>query len=442
MPSLLEAIDKKYGKEENENCGLELPIAIYVPKKSPRNSIPSLLVLNDCDIETAGDDQELEKICQGVEELDLAQNKLARWTEVFDILKHMPRVKFVNLSFNILTEEICNVDNRNPFPYLKNLVLNGTHINWKSVQELLKLLPSLEELHLSLNNYSHIDLGDDSNYDNVKKVHFTGNPVTTWREICKLGLAFPTLESLVLAECPLESLDPNNRSARELRNGRTESESESNSCPSINSPHSCFRMLKFLNLNNTLLSTWDEVDRVSRFPALLSLRLQGCPLFEYPQGYTEHERRQYLIARLPNIQTLNGGGMIGDEEREDAERAFIRFYMDKAEADRPDRYTDLVAVHGKLDPLVSIDLSPEKRVKVRFTYGEINEVKSIIVYQSVQELKQKLESFAGIPASRMKLFYLDQDMKDMGPEEMKFPNKQLYSYNISTGDEIIVDSKH
>ncbi|XP_069682915.1 tubulin-specific chaperone cofactor E-like protein isoform X2 [Periplaneta americana] len=448
MPSLLEAIDKKYGKEEAENFDLDLPIAIYVPKKSPRNSIPSLLVLNDCDIETAGDEQELEKKCQGVEELDLAQNKLARWTEVFDILKHMPRVKFVNLSFNNLTEELVNLDNRNPFPYLKNLVLNATHINWKSVRDLLQLLPSLEELHLSLNNYSHVELGDDldsQSYCNVKKVHFTGNPVTTWREICKLGVAFPTLESLVLAECPLQSLDTSSRNSSEANGspgGRTESESESNSPPSFASPHNCFRKLKFLNLNSTLLATWDDVERLSRFPALQCLRLQGCPLFEYPQEYTEHERRQLLIARLPNVQTLNGGGLIGEEEREDAERAFIRYYMDKPESDRPERYADLVSVHGKLDPLVHVDLSPEKRVKVRFTFGEATEVRSVVVYQTVQELKQKLESFAGIPASRMRLFYVDQDMKDItGPEEMRYPNKQLYSYNISSGDEIIVDSK-
>jgi hypothetical protein len=73
----------------------------------------------------------------------------------------------------------------------------------------------LEELHLSLNNYSSVELADEAdvqtnlrNYCNVKKLHFTGNPVATWREICKLGLAFPTLEDLVLAECPLQSLDP------------------------------------------------------------------------------------------------------------------------------------------------------------------------------------------------------------------------------------------
>lgn len=60
-------------------------------------------------------------------------------------------------------------------------------------------------------------------------------------------------------------------------------------------------------------------------------------VFQSPREYTEHERRQLLIARLPNVETLNGGGVISCEEREDAERAFIRYYMDKPEADRPER---------------------------------------------------------------------------------------------------------
>lgn len=53
---------------------------------------------------------------------------------------------------------------------------------------------------------------------------------------------------------------------------------------------------------------------------------------------TEHERRQLLIARLPKISILNGGDVIGSVEREDAERSFIRYYLDKPESDRPERY--------------------------------------------------------------------------------------------------------
>nr|KAF7438800.1 hypothetical protein H0235_001191 [Vespula pensylvanica] len=105
-------------------------------------------------------------------------------------------------------------------------------------------------------------------------------------------------------------------------------------------------------------------------------------------------------------------------------------------------YSELVAIHGKLDPLVHVDLTPEKRVKVTFTYGDLVEVRSVDVYRTVFELKTKLESMVKIPANRMRLFYVDQVMKGHhGPEEMLYPNKQLYRYNISNGDEIIIDSK-
>lgn len=138
--------------------------------------------------------------------------------------------------------------------------------------------------------------------------------------------------------------------------------------------------LTFLNLSSTDINTWDDIDRLAKFPALKNLRVQNWPLWEKCDA-TEHERRQLLIARLPFVQTLNGGGVIGGEEREDAERAFIRYYLDKPESDRPERYNELVAIHGKLDPLVNIDLRPEKRVKVTFTYGDASEVRSVDVYR-------------------------------------------------------------
>lgn len=77
----------------------------------------------------------------------------------------MPRIEFVNLSLNRLLMPIsepppCALNN------LKSLVLNNTKLCWFSVEELLKLLPSLEELHLSLNEYTHVmldtvDVNDD-----------------------------------------------------------------------------------------------------------------------------------------------------------------------------------------------------------------------------------------------------------------------------------------
>lgn len=321
MPSLLEALELKYGSttadcseccltdEETELSGSPksaLSVSIFIPKKSPRHTVPALLVLQDCDIECAGNDAEkLKNKCKNVEELDLAQNKLSQWDEVFEILEHMPKIKFVNLSFNSLAEALETKHRR--YESLRNLVLNGTRISWTTVQDLVRLLENLEELHLSLNEFKTVDLDHrkpENRNKSLKKLHFTGNPIEIWSEICKIGHAFPNLESLVLAECPIRSLaleenrnydernscqstrsleitkeDENENVDEEKTHNKSTSdcESSSNKAPSSHDP---FKMLRFLNVNGTLLSTWDDVERLARFPALKSLRMQGCPLFE------------------------------------------------------------------------------------------------------------------------------------------------------------------
>ena len=42
----------------------------------------------------------------------------------------------------------------------------------------------------------------------------------------------------------------------------------------------------------------------------------------------------------------------------------------------------------------------------------------------------------------MRVFYIDHEMAEvMGPEELKFSQKKLYTYNVQDGDEFIVDQK-
>lgn len=85
MPSILEALEQKYGESSTESEGSEdegISVSIFVPCRSPRAAVPALLVLNDCDIATAGEKDALMAKCAGVEELDLAKNKLNDWPEV------------------------------------------------------------------------------------------------------------------------------------------------------------------------------------------------------------------------------------------------------------------------------------------------------------------------------------------------------------------------
>lgn len=124
-------------------------------------------MLNDCDIDRAGESDELQKKLRSVRELDLAQNKLQNWSEVFSILSHMPRVEFVNLSLNRLSGPVKPpVDFR--LTNLRSLVLNNTRLDWESVEMLINCLKTLEELHLSLNDYHNVlidTLDDDVFHD-------------------------------------------------------------------------------------------------------------------------------------------------------------------------------------------------------------------------------------------------------------------------------------
>ncbi|EDW08900.1 tubulin-specific chaperone cofactor E-like protein [Drosophila mojavensis] len=487
MPSLLEALERKYFAEcefENANqpelhkrsdlpndftvtkCGGRMEFSIFIPRLSPLTSVPALLVLNDCDIDCAGDFDSIREKCQRVRELDLAQNKLQDWHEVFNILKHMPRIEFLNLSKNQLMN-VPSALQAAPTINLKNLVLNGTYLDWMCVDALLQNLPVLQELHLSLNNYTSVlldaaaegscqcvpqtETGSEAEakaeadteketccslcqgrrkltqaHGTLKTLHFTGNPIEHWEEICRLGRLFPRLEALVLAECPIKSLQASNTAELD---SATASE-----C------HKYFPCLKLLNLSCAQLNSWADIDELAKYEQLQNLRVKHWPLWETLEC-TEHERRQLLIARLPNVSMLNGGGKISVDERVDAERAFVRHYMDKPEAERPARYAELLAVHGQLDPLVNVNLKPEKRVKVVFTYNDVSESRFVDIYLTVNDLKVKLEKLIGLAPNKMRLYYLDQDYKEFGPEEMRYPNKQLYSYNIQSGDEIIIDAK-
>lgn len=91
-----------------------------------------------------------------------------------------------------------------------------------------------------------------------------------------------------------------------------------------------------------------------------------------------------------------------------------------------------------------MDLSPKKTAEVSVEFCEEHTVLTVNLQQSVQDLKSLLSDKFGLRPTKMRLFYIDHDMKDMdtyGPEEMRFNNRKLYSYQIKDGDEFIVDTK-
>jgi len=326
-----------------------------------------------------------------IAELDLTDNLIAEWSEVFLLLKMFPSLEFLNLSNNLLSEPVGDDAAamgstalgmlRKPLQ-MRKLVLNGNRVDWSTANKLAGAMPNLEQLYLCANGLQDPVEGLGLAHDNLRELFLSCNVLSDFGAlVCSVGAKCPKLELLSAAENPMDGV------------------------PDGSQTESSLARVRSLNLSPTSVSTWEEVDRLRSLPSLRELRLQHCPVLS---GYSAHERRMLLVARLPNVRILNGGDIIPENEREDAERAFIRFYMEMAEDERPPRYEELVRAHGRLEPLVKIDMRPSTHVKVKISYKEALREEVIKVYQTVQQFKGLLQQWFGLPPQNMKLYYCDK----------------------------------
>lgn len=80
MRSITQAVHEKYSDDDEDSCALGF--VLHVPRSSPRQRLPSTLILDHCDIDSVGDEEFLTSECQEVKELDLAHNQISHWDEV------------------------------------------------------------------------------------------------------------------------------------------------------------------------------------------------------------------------------------------------------------------------------------------------------------------------------------------------------------------------
>ncbi|KAG8002265.1 Tubulin-specific chaperone cofactor E-like protein [Nibea albiflora] len=406
--TFVEVMSEKYSPENfpyRRGPGMGVVVVpTVVPQGSPmkdRLNLPSVLVLNNCGIRRAGDQGEIAAFCAHVIELDLSHNKLQDWHEISKIVASIPNLEFLNLSSNPLAGMTLEPRSAEAFSRVRRLVLNNTQVSWDTVLQLTREIPELEELFLCLNEYSSVSASSVA-CPTLRLLHITDNSLKDWAEVRKFGSMFPSLDTLVMANNNLASIQDNKDILQRL-----------------------FPNLRSMNLHNSGLNRWDDIEKLNFFPKLEEVRLQGIPLL---QAYTNAERRSLMIAQLPTISLLNGS-VVTDSEREDAERFFIRYYLDYPEEELPYRYHSLVTKYGKLEPLAEIDLRPR-------CHAQLN----IRLDQTVAELKKQLTTVVQLSTNSMRIYYINK-CSAFGPEEMKYNTRALHSYSIQDGDEILVVPK-
>ncbi len=139
------------------------------------------------------------------------------------------------------------------------------------------------ELHLSLNSYHSVDTSHCLPHLSLLQLFFNENNITHWEHMSNIGQIFPNLEQLVIIANPIASLGPKEKAGENLAK------------------------LKAINLQETQIKSWEEVEKLRGIPALTDIRLRRTPVL------------QVLIAVICNIRTpgiwdgplfIRGGGTL------------------------------------------------------------------------------------------------------------------------------------
>lgn len=259
---------------------------------------------------------------------------------------------------------------------LGTLILNACQLELSLVESLLERLPMLTELHLASNDYTSITFSPDFRQAGLKVLYFNNNQLRSWRDVCKLGVSFPSLETLVISENHIDSLT---------------SDVESDVA-------AVFGNLNVLIANKLKINDWSSIDHLRKFPALRHVRIQNIPLLE---SLTDEEKYFVLVGHLDEtIHSLNGSYITSDD-KENCERKYLRYFMDVEK--KPSRYFELESKHGKLDRLADVNLEIRKKVNVKIKYNGKYVHDKIDVRQTVGDFKKYLEKYVGLPSNRFKV---------------------------------------
>ena len=255
-----------------------------------------------------------------------------------------------------------------------------------------------------------MDFDPSFSLPSVKKLYMNNTHISKWEELAKLSPAFPSLQSLVMCDIPLEEI------------------------PVLDVPCAEFQELFVLNLNGSLISQWSSVEHLSALVKLTELNLMKVLL---GTDLEAKERRFATVARLPALNMLNKTS-ISATEREDAERWFIRQHSDSQHP----LVGVLVEKHGQVNHLAEVNMKKKKRVILQFHFDGNCESHEIDLMQSTKKLKAWIgTSLVGMPPSTFRIFYHDPECWT-GSEEMKVGSKQLYTYYpMNENDEIHIEMR-
>lgn len=185
--------------------------------------------------------------------------------QISKILQYSPSVSFLNLSFNHLSSPLMSscVENSFRFPLLPRLsilILIGTNISWDAIWFILRHANTLQEFHLSLNNFSSVDISKLKKSFQGRKAEISASIMTSGEEDSNSGSPpiSATADRFLSAQVGLphrhrvDSTDSGHGSS-----GSGSSSDEDDSC--------LFPYLRRLMFDGNPITCWGEVSKLGTY---------------------------------------------------------------------------------------------------------------------------------------------------------------------------------
>lgn len=121
--------------------------------------------------------------------LDLSHNRIESWLTVAKIVQLAKPLLELVLSSNPLKsptdKEIGDIGST--LANLKVIILGDMSYTWADVQRCVSLWPNVERLNLFKNRIAELNMPHCDFLANLKSLSLSTNPISDWREICKLA---------------------------------------------------------------------------------------------------------------------------------------------------------------------------------------------------------------------------------------------------------------
>ncbi|KAF7993113.1 hypothetical protein HCN44_005894 [Aphidius gifuensis] len=385
-------------------------------------------------VSSYGNDKELEELCPNIFELDLSKNLFNSWETIANICTQLKKLERLNVSENTLGTKIDLIEMKNSFLNVKNLTISRMDYDWRDIQLVTSIFPSLKTLSVPFNKIDFLEKPiSDTSLEKIVDLTLEGNSISSWNEVLKLGHL----------SC-LENLNVNSNKIEKIRFTTLDDKMKTDE----------FSGLRNLHLSNNLISDWQSISELEKLKNLEELRFRDNPVLTDIAFDTV---RQLIIAKISELKILNGTE-IHNDERKGAEYDYLKLYANEwlnIEKNKLDNLKiEFVNEHPRYPVLVGKYGSPERTnlntpvemesnvITVEFVcMNEQTTQKStkrkLMKDMDVQKLTGLAQKLFQTGRKVPKLSFVQPNLsKEEIPLDM--PLQQLCYYSIQNGDRVLV----